>query len=198
MVSRGHVDATPTPSSGPRSRTRTAIMTAALAAWTRDFSASLTDIADRADVSRSTLHRYFPERQDLVDAVLIDSLQVVDAVATAANNGTRAPLDHLIYLLRSLVEVSDRVVFLFADPRRFAGNPHWGDASDASVRTLIAAAQAEGTLDPELPTEWIDGVYNAHIFLAAEAAQRGTAPSHAVADNAIRTFLGGVGVPRST
>lgn len=196
MVSRGSADATHPPTSGPRNRTRTAITAAALAAWARDFTASLTDIAERADVSRSTLHRYFPERQDLVDAVLLESLQTLDTIARAAADGTRSPLDHLIYLLRSFVEADDSVIFLFADPGRFAGNPHWGDASDASLGNLIAAAQADGTLDSDLPTEWIEGVFNAHIYIAAEAAQGATIPLHALADNAIRTFLGGVGAQR--
>ncbi|QIS07238.1 TetR family transcriptional regulator [Nocardia brasiliensis] len=168
------------------------MMHAALRVWARDFSAALGDIAERAEVSRSTLHRYFPERQDLVDAVLLDSLQTIDTIARAANDGTRSPLDHLIYLLRSFVEVADSVVFLFTDPGRFANNPHWADTNDASLRALIAAAQADGSLDPDLPTEWIDGIFNAHLYVAATTAQQADVPKHVIADNAIRTFLGGV------
>ncbi|MFI6213544.1 TetR/AcrR family transcriptional regulator [Nocardia brasiliensis] len=196
MVRSGTADAQSIASSGPRARTRTAIMTAALTVWARDFTAALSDIAERAEVSRSTLHRYFPERQDLVDAVLLDSLQTIDTIARAANDGTRSPLDHLIYLLRSFVEVADNVVFLFTDPGRFTGNPHWGDTGEASLRPLIAAAQADGALDPDLPTEWVEGIFNAHLYVAATTAQQANVPKHVIADNAIRTFLGGVATRR--
>lgn len=44
----------------------------------RDRTATLADIADAADVGRSTLHRYFADRAELVNAVILDSFQVVD------------------------------------------------------------------------------------------------------------------------
>ncbi|MEU8899321.1 TetR/AcrR family transcriptional regulator [Nocardia sp. NPDC048505] len=189
-------DATATKSGGPRTRTRAAIMDAALTLWSRDFTSALADIADRAEVSRSTLHRYFPERQDLLDALLTESLEVLDGIARAAADNTTSAFDHLTYLLRSFVEVGSRVVFLFADPDRFAGNPRWTDVGDVSLRHLIEAAQADGDLDPELPAEWLEGVFNAHIYLAADAAQRG-APTHAAGEMAVRTLLGGIGSSRT-
>ncbi|MFF2083716.1 TetR/AcrR family transcriptional regulator [Nocardia sp. NPDC058176] len=188
-------EAKPVPS-GLRTRTRTAIMAAALALWSRDFATPLSEIAARAEVSRSTLHRYFPERQDLVDALLLESLHVLDSIARAAADNTDTAFDHLIYLLRSFVEVGDRVVFLFADPGRFTGNPHWSDTGDVPLRTLITAAQTDGDLDPDLPAEWLEGVFNAHIYVSADTAQRGGIPAHAIADAAVRTLLNGIGAPR--
>ncbi|WP_280496909.1 TetR/AcrR family transcriptional regulator [Nocardia asiatica] len=182
-------------SSGVRARTRAAILEAALTVWAREFSAPLADIAERAEVSRSTLHRYFPERQDLLDAVLIESLEVLDAVVAKAASSAPRAFDQLLLMLRSFVEVGDRLIFLYADPDRFTGNPHWRPVGDRSLRTLIAAAQAEGDLDPALPAAWIEGVFNAHIYVAAEAAQAGGESTHVIADRAVRTLLGGVGVP---
>ncbi|NNH70598.1 TetR/AcrR family transcriptional regulator [Nocardia uniformis] len=178
--------------SGVRARTRAAILEAALTIWARNYAASLTEIADHANVSRSTLHRYFPERQDLIDGVLIESLAVLDAVAAKAANNTTTALDQLTSLLRSFVEVGDRLIFLYADPDRFAGNPHWRPVGNQSLRTLAAAAQAEGALDPALPPAWIEAVFNAHIYVAAEAAQSGEDPVHVIADRAVRTLLRGV------
>ncbi|MCM6771959.1 TetR/AcrR family transcriptional regulator [Nocardia sp. CDC159] len=191
MVRKGRGTADRPVASGVRSRTRAAIVEAALAVWAREIAAPLTDIAERAGVSRSTLHRYFPERQNLLDAVLMESLRVLDAVvARAADAAT--PLDRLTTLLRSFVEVGDRVVFLYADPDRFTGNPHWRPVGNRSLRTLIEAAQSDGVLDAALPASWIEAVFNAHIYVAAEAAQAGAEPAHVIADRAVRTLLGGV------
>ncbi len=55
--------------SGPRERTRKAILDAAMTVLADNPSASLTDIAAAADVGRSTVHRYYPERTDLLRAL---------------------------------------------------------------------------------------------------------------------------------
>ncbi|MGW4325114.1 TetR/AcrR family transcriptional regulator [Nocardia sp. NPDC004573] len=182
-------------SGGVRTRTRAAILDAALAVWAREFSAPLADISERAEVSRSTLHRYFPERQGLLDAVLVESLEVLDAVVAKAASSAPRAFDQLTMMLRSFIEVGDRLIFLYADPDRFTGNPHWRPVGDRPLSTLIAAAQADGDLDPVLPAAWIEGVFNAHIYVAAEAAQTGGEPTHVIADRAVRTLLNGVGTP---
>ncbi|WP_378735576.1 TetR/AcrR family transcriptional regulator [Nocardia brasiliensis] len=184
-------DATAAPT-GVRNRTRAAILAAALSIWAREYTAPLADIADRANVSRSTLHRYFPERRDLLDAVLLESLTVLDAIAAKAATDAPTPFDRLIYLLRSFVEVGDRLIFLYADPDRFTGNPHWRPVGNQSLNTLITAAQADGALDQSLPATWIEAVFNAHIYVAAEAAQPGDTPTHVIADRAVQSLLGGI------
>ena len=54
---------------GARGRTRKAILDAAIGVLATDPAASLGQIADAADVGRTTLHRYFPERADLLTAL---------------------------------------------------------------------------------------------------------------------------------
>src|SRR4051794_16823459 len=56
--------------SGARARTRTAILDAAVEVLTEDRQASLADVAVAAQVGRTTVHRYFPERADLIRAVV--------------------------------------------------------------------------------------------------------------------------------
>ena len=56
---------------GVRSRTRKAILDAATGVLATNPAASLSDIATAASVGRSTLHRYFPERSELIRAVAL-------------------------------------------------------------------------------------------------------------------------------
>lgn len=177
---------------GVRSRTRRAILDAAAAAWARDFGTSLGDIAEGAEVSRSTLHRYFPERQDLVDGLLSDSLAqlaVLDQCAVPAGGGV---VDVLVGTLHQLVALGDRVMFLFADPTRFQGNPLW-DGPDDSMVPQIEEAQREGGLAADLEAVWVQATFYALVYTAAELASLGTLPRHVAADRAVRTFLGGCG-----
>lgn len=176
--------------SGTRGRTRRAILEAAAAVWARDFSASLGDIAERAEVSRSTLHRYFADRQSLVDALLADSLELMGAAG--ASTVDAGATDALLSLLRTLIDMGDRVIFLFADPRRFEGHPLWlGGDGEGSLVPLIEQAQAERGLDPGFDPRWIEAMCYGLVYTAAESINNGVLPRHAAGDVAIRTLLQG-------
>ena len=63
-----------------RGRTRKAILDAAMTVLADNPAAPLADIATAADVGRSTVHRYFPERIDLIRALAVH----VHALSSAA------------------------------------------------------------------------------------------------------------------
>lgn len=180
-------------SSGVRQRTRRAILDAAIALWSRDFSASLGDIAERAAVSRSTLHRYFPERQALVDAALAEAVAAIEREGEKALVGCRTAVDELSALMRAGIDNGDAILFLFSDPNRFAGNPYWDESEDEDVLGVITRAQAEGGIAADVTPGWILGVFYSLIYTAAEAIASDQLPRHRAVDVAVRTFLHGVG-----
>lgn len=172
---------------GARARTRQAVLDAAAAVWAHDFSASLSAIAERAQVSRSTLHRYFTDRQALVDALLLDSLALLETLDDGGAASAPA-MDTLEQYLRAGVEMGDRVIFLFADPNRFVGNPHWSaDDGDGEMRALVDRARADGAIDERIPTSWAVSVYYALLYTAAEVSNQDM-PRHVAADLAVRSF----------
>jgi AcrR family transcriptional regulator len=163
------------------------MLDAAAAVWARDFSASLSAIAERAEVSRSTLHRYFTDRQALIDALLVDSLarlerMDVDDVADAP------AMDTLEHYLRAGINMGDRVIFLFADPNRFEGNPNWSDDDgDEDMRTLVDRARAEGAIADRIPTSWAIALFYSVLYTAAEVSNQDL-PRHVAADLAVQSF----------
>ncbi|NDL60747.1 TetR/AcrR family transcriptional regulator [Phytoactinopolyspora mesophila] len=178
--------------SGVRGRTRRAILDAAAALWSRDPSASLGDIADHAEISRSTLHRYFPERQDLTRALLADSKASMDAALASTGPEDHPAVQALENSLRALVDAGDRIVFLFSDMHRLNHDDvDWGE-DDETLTRLIRRAQAEDALDPGLDPTWIESAYYALVYVAAMSASSGAMPRHVAADQAVRTFLHGV------
>jgi AcrR family transcriptional regulator len=60
-----------------RVRTRAAILTATASALAADRVAALPDIAASAGVSRTTLHRYFADRETLVYEAILDSIWIL-------------------------------------------------------------------------------------------------------------------------
>lgn len=178
--------------SGVRQRTRRAILEAAAALWARDFSASLGDIADRAEVSRSTLHRYFPERQALVDALLVDSQTRMGEAWDAAVAVSTTPMQTVENIAAAIVDLADQVLFLFSDPARFEGNPHWNDDDDDALPELIRAAQRDGDLDPDIAPQFALSVMYALIYVTAESVAAGTLPRHKATETLIRIFRHGL------
>lgn len=188
---------TTTADSGVRQRTRRAILEAAAATWARDFSASLGDIADRAEVSRSTLHRYFPERRALVDALLIESQARLEEAWNAAVAVSSTPIETVENIMGAIVDLADHILFLFSDPARFEGNPHWRADEDEDMATLIRAAQDDGELDVDIAPQFVMGVMYSLIYVTAESVASGTLPRHKAAETAVRIFRHGL-APRGS
>lgn len=179
---------------GARGRTRTAILEAAVALWARDFSASVSDIADRAEVSRSTLHRYFPDRQSLIDGTLATALSCLEEDIGQGVDESAPAVRQLEHMIRALIDNGDRVIFLFSDPGRFADNPQWDDQDDdGSLDPLVIDAQAAGDLDPQIAVSWIVATMYSLVYIAAEAIDNQTMSRHDAQDAAVRTFFRGVG-----
>ena len=172
---------------GARARTRQAVLDAAAAVWARDFSASLSAIAERAAVSRSTLHRYFTDRQALIDALLVDSLARLERMDDDDAPDVPA-MDALEHYLRAGIDMGDRVIFLFADPDRFDGNPNWSaDDGDDEMRALVDRARAEGAIGERIPTSWAVTLFYAVLYSAAEVSNQDL-PRHVAADLAVQSF----------
>jgi AcrR family transcriptional regulator len=179
------------PASGARGRTRRAILAAAASVLARDRAATLADIARAAEVGRSTLHRHFSDREELVEAAVEDSLRVLgQAVADAALDQGPA-LEAMRRLVAAMVGVGDRLLFLFGDPRVLEGRE--GPApSDRPVIELIERGQAEAVFDPEVSPGWIEHVLWALVYTAAEDADTGRLPRHGVTATVIRTLEHGI------
>lgn len=80
--------------SATRERTRKAILDAAVSVFASKPAATLSEIASAARVGRTTLHRYFPERSDLVDAVAAEATRAVGEAAAAARLGEGTGAKH--------------------------------------------------------------------------------------------------------
>jgi AcrR family transcriptional regulator len=177
--------------SGVRGRTRRAILGAAAAVLARDRSATLADIAAAAEVGRSTLHRYFPDREGLLEAVVEDSLAALGRAVEEAALDQGPALEAMRRLVTAMVGVGDRILFLFGDPRVLEGRQD-PEPADRPVLELIERGQAEGVFDREVGAGWIEHVLWALVYTAAEEAATGGLPRPGATAVAIRTFEHGI------
>ncbi|MDF5754210.1 TetR/AcrR family transcriptional regulator [Spongiactinospora sp. TRM90649] len=185
----------PPAESGTRSRTRRAILQAAASVLARDRTATLADIAERAQVGRSTLHRYFADRDELIKAAAADSLAAVETAHRDAALDLAAPLESVRRLINGFVEVGDRIAFLFGDTRmlQVMEEADWRpDLTLPSVIDLIRAGQERGVFDDTVSPEWLQHVIWSLAYTGWEAAESCALPRHGVAQAVLRILEKGV------
>lgn len=151
-----------------RARTRRAIVAAALEALAEDGGASLSEVATAAQVSRTTVHRYFAERSDLVTAVADE----IVAQVTAATG--RARLEHgpapeaLDRLCREYFELGSVLTVLFNGVVVISAED-WGRCENDADRELAATVERgrkEGSIAPDLPGTWVAQLVWALLYTA--------------------------------
>ena len=164
---------------GTRARTRRAILDAAVAVLSQNHGASLGDIAAAADVGRTTVHRYFPERSDLISALGEHALEQVAAAAQRARLDEGPAPEALARLCRELFDLGDVLMIIMLDPQVLS-EPQWQEETetDRAILELVARGQRDGTLDPGVPPSWVQQVLWALLYSAWEHARSSAASRH--------------------
>jgi AcrR family transcriptional regulator len=179
-----------------RSRTRGAILAAAAVVLARDRAATLPDIAEAAGVGRTTLHRYFPDRESLIEAAVEDSIQAISQSVAGAALDQGPSMDAMRRAVAAMVAVGDRLMFVFGDPRVLQGYraPAGVVPPSDPVLDLIKRGQAEGAFDPEVSASWIQHVLWVLVYRGCEDADSGELPRHGITATVIRTLENGIHV----
>jgi AcrR family transcriptional regulator len=164
---------------GVRARTRRAILDAAIETLSQHPNASLGDIATAANVGRTTVHRYFPERSDLICAIGRDALDKVALATTAARVEEGDAPAALARLCQEYYEFGDVFLLLFTMPDLLT-EAEWEEQSDAdrALLDLVKRGHREGTIDKELPAEWVQQLLWSFLYTAWEQAKAGTMSKH--------------------
>ncbi|GAA1725857.1 TetR/AcrR family transcriptional regulator [Isoptericola hypogeus] len=177
---------------GARARTRRAIVDAAVRELARDASVSLGQIADAASVGRTTLHRYFPERSDLLEAVRAETTARLDEAHARARLDEGTAREALRRLCPEYLLLGDLLTLLFTGvlPESVID-----EAADDPLLALVARGREDGSIDPALDDAWVIGTLWAQLYLAwATLCEAGTA-RHDVVQMLMRTVDKAVAAP---
>lgn len=178
-----------------RTRTRRAILDAAVAVFARDPSAALGEVAAAAGVGRTTLHRYFAERSDLLSALAVHTLeQVAAATERAAPSHGPAP-EALARICREYFELGDVLTVLFNEPAGIDAPPQEAWEHDRCLTELIARGQAEGSVDPALTATWLQSMLWALLYTAWSLMREESMPRHEALDQCLRSLHKAVAAP---
>ncbi|WP_035303418.1 TetR/AcrR family transcriptional regulator [Actinokineospora inagensis] len=158
-------------------------------------TASLEQVAEAAGVARTTVHRRFANRQALVDAMVRNVLDQVEAVIDSGHPDTAPPLVALHQITANVLAV--KLGWPFAMQESFAPGSKWAEGQrhiNARCVRLLTRAQAAGLLAPDTDLDWACKVYYALIGEAAHNTS--STDPQLLATKVVETLLHGVG-PRA-
>lgn len=151
-------------------------------------SASLAEVAQAAGIGRTTLHKQYATRQDLLVAVAHESLDQLERAVAGAG-------DDLHRLVSALIPLGARLAFLFRQPSLDA-EPEVMErlaALDAPILRLVRDAQRSGGLRADLPDWWFVSTLYAQVYVAWEAVVCGRLAPLTAPDLVMTTLLSGLG-----
>ncbi len=177
------IDSIATSTGSPtRTRTRNAILTAAVGVLTQNRSASLADISGAAHVARSTLHRYFPDRAALLDAVRRFAGEQVEAATRRARIDEGSASEALLRLCHEYFDNWHMLMWVYQES---LGEGCEQDAIseelDPAIGALIARGHVDGSIDASMPNAWIQHLLWAVLYTAWEYVQMGESKHDALA-----------------
>mgnify|MGYP001567143898 CR=1 FL=1 len=179
---------------GVRARTRKAILDAAITVIAENPVAPLGDVAAAAGVGRSTLHRYFPERNDLIRALALHVHALSNDAIERADPTCGPPVDALRRVVECQLDLGPIVPFVYNEPTIVADAEMMAylDTGDEAISEVLD--RAAGRNAPALPG-WSRRVFWAVLQAGYEAAKQDGTPRHQIVDAIMATLTQGVITP---
>ena len=179
-------------------RSRAAVLDGATRLLLESPDLSLGELASRLGIGRTTLHRMFPTRQDLLTALAHDAIDHLEEVYTVVG---LADADDVLAavgrLVERLVPLGPRLMFLLraAELRDDPDLDRREEALDRPLRDALGRAAGRGELDPALPPQWVLETLFGQVWVAWELVEKGVLAAADAAPLVLRTWLRGVAAP---
>ncbi len=159
-----------------------------------DPAASLAEVAEAAGIGRTTLHKHYATRDDLLLAVGHRAIDLWEqAVARAGGGGD--PDGGLRALVAAMIPIGPQLGFLWRTP----AFDHVGElgerwlAAEASCLAVLKRAQDLGALAAGVADWWLLQWFYAIVYVAAESVGAGKLAPLDAPGLALGTFLHGLG-----
>ncbi|MDF7815121.1 TetR/AcrR family transcriptional regulator [Hymenobacter sp. YC55] len=181
--------------------TEQVIVDSAILVFNEDYSAPLEKVAERAGVTRRTLHRYFTGREELLACCARDMQRSCREALTQALTSSPDPVVQLEHMLYAGIDCGAKYA-LFTKlhsrpehqhaPRQAADCAEY-DSLQARCRAVITRLQQQGRISPHLTAEWVLLLLSGVVKTTIEARAAGTAGAH-LSQFAWFSFSKGIGL----
>lgn len=164
----------------------------------KDRGASLGAIAAAAGVGRTTLHRHFAGREDLIVAVGLDALERAEAALRDSATGEGEVAEAFRRAAQALTPIAPQLGFLLGETS-LGGQPEINRQTEAAIAPLLALAQRatqEGVVRPDVPADWVVDAFFALLLAAWDGIDGGRLAPKLAPGLVVDTLLAGVATRR--
>lgn len=181
--------------------TQQKIIDAAIAVFNDDHSAPLEKVAEKAAVTRRTLHRYFKDRNELI-AFCAEDIQKncskAMATALASSNDPLVQLEQLLY-----AGINCGVKYAaFHKLHNREGHQHQHSNQNCAeydslykhYEQVIFKLQDNGRIDKQLTAQWIYTFFTGVVSATVNADTTGTVAKQSLRQFAWFSFSKGIGI----
>jgi len=180
--------------------TQQKIIDSAIIIFNDDFSAPIEKVADKAEVTRRTLHRYFGERKDLLLACQLEMQKTCRAGMLAAFESSPDLLVKLEQMLYACIDCGSKYSF-FNKLHHQQGHIHDHENEECAnydhsfglITTVISGLQEEGLVSRQLTVEWMSSLFTGIIRSTIDSLTSGTVASASIKKFAWFSFSKGIG-----
>lgn len=173
-------------------KTQHNILNAAFEVLAQDFSAPLEKIAERAGVTRATLHRYYNSREALMEAASIELCRLTKAVIDEAAASHDTALQQLKAVVMKSAELGTHYHFLMHAMEHDNQHDPKFQYVEQQLANLIDAVRQNGLIRPDIPTPWIIHVYYGIMSASWRALKDGGVAPKQIPELAWQTFASGL------
>jgi TetR/AcrR family transcriptional regulator, mexCD-oprJ operon repressor len=176
-----------------RDRTAAAIIdSAATLLAERGEAASMDEIASAAGIGRATLYRYFPNREELLNAMAAASVQELAARIEEANLEAVPFEEAVARLARAIIATGSKFTALSRDAAKHSDDlPDLDVKVTEPIRALFRRAAAEGALSADLPLDILMDLFSGLIRGALDTTASGRRGVEEAAAAVTTLFLDG-------
>jgi AcrR family transcriptional regulator len=178
----------------PRRGTRPPLLDVAAEVLVADPAASLAEVAEAAGIGRTTLHKHYATRDDLLRAV---GHRAIDLWEEALAEVADGPDGGLLAIITSMVVVGSQLGFIWRTPalHRDRALKERSDGMQEATLAVLRRAQDRGVLAPGTPDWWLLDTFFSLIYVAAESVADGDLAPNDAPGLVTGTFLRGIGAP---
>jgi AcrR family transcriptional regulator len=180
--------------SAVRRDVRAAVLDAAVEVLVADPAASLSEVAEAAGIGRTTLHKHYATRDDLLHAVAHRAIDRWEQVIVAS---TRSPGEDggLRALVEAMISVGPYLAFLWRNPLfdRSEDIGHRAKIVEGQALAVLEGARKLGIVRADVPGYWLLHSLYSLVYVAAESIYDGDLAPRAAPELVVSTFLRGLG-----
>lgn len=182
--------------------TQQKIIEAAISVLNDNFSATLEDIAINCGLNRRTIHRYFKNRNELLEACNKNMMEAWELAAIKACDSSEDPLVQLEHLLYAGIDSGTKYAFLIKlnDNGKASSVKYENEQSEAYFKRrdqlfdAIKELQKQQMVDDEFPLPWIRILFTSVITATITAFRSGDIAQNEVKKLAWYSFSRSIGI----